>query len=376
MSMLLGLIAALARQTLSLTLAQTDEIVATTLDRQETQLINHTLLSHPVWNWLIRSPKRQNVVGGNRVRFPVIRTNTDNFGWFGMGDTFNPQRKDILGWSYANLKQGAGDVTLEWLELKQNSGPGQFVSLLEAKVTEVEQTIRQNLNTNAWADGTGSGGDEPTGITGHIPITPTTGTYMGWARASNYWTRSWWYNAANAVGPHPIDQDPANTALTGVGSMIATASQANPQSRALIDNYLQMMWHSIVDSGEDTSGIFHITDLQSYLWYLMIPKYAPGADIGMKEDSFNMGFTGATFMGRPILYDTTNNGAQSAEWRTINTNYYVMYVDTSAFFKWTDWRSPYNALVQAKYLLVRFQVVNIYPRKHGVLTGLAAPSTL
>lgn len=354
---------------MALTLQQTDEIVATTLDRQETKLINQTILAVPVWEWLLKSPKRQSVTGGNRVRFPVIKSNSDNFGWFGMGDTFNPQRNDILGWSYANLKQGAGDVTLEWLELKQNSGPGQFVSLLEAKVSELEQTIRQNLNTNAWSDGTGSGGKEPVGLTGHIPTTPTSGTYMGWSRSTNYWTRIWFWNGTN-VGPHPLDQDPSGgTSLSSVGAIIDKSAKYPS-----IQTYLYTMWHACVPQGEDTSGIFLITDLQTYEWYLQIPNYCPGFDIGKSEGEFNIGFKGASFMGRPLMWDTTDNGAPAGEIRLVNTNYYVMYVDTSAFFKWTDWRSPYDALVQAKYLLVRFCTVDLMPRRHGILTGVTAPA--
>ena len=105
--------------------------------------------------------------------------------------------------------------------------------------------------------------------------------------------------------------------------------------------------------------------------YLKIPAYCPGYDIGVHEGSFNLGYEAAYFMGAPIIPDTRNNGAPSGEWRTVNKKYYVPYIDGSAFFEWTQPRSPYDALVTATYLLVRFQMVDTFPRKHAFVGGIS-----
>jgi len=355
---------------MSLTLAQTNEIVASTMEKYETELINQTIMATPTWEWFLRSPRRKTLSGGYRIRLPVIRQNSDNFMWFGMGDTFNPQRQEILGWSYATIKQGAGDVTLEYLELLQNSGEGQFVSLLEAKIGEVEQTVKQNLNTVVWGDGTEHGGKSPVGLTGHISTSPATGTYLGWSRATEYWTRPWFWNNVN-YGPHPKDQDPSGgTSLQPVGAMINLTSHY-----PTIWTNLTSLWNGCVTQGDDVNGIFFITDLATHEWYEQIPARCPGFEIPSYEGTFNSGITNITYKKRPIMWDTVENGAPSGELRLVNSNYMVMYVDSSNFFKWTDWRSPYDALVQAKFLLVRFALVDLMPSKHGLLTGITAPAT-
>ena len=345
-----------------LTQSQKDEIIATTFDRVKPQLINHTLLDVPVYDELFGSPYLESVDGGHRIRYPVILDNNDSFAWFGWGATFNPQPKKIVGWSHATLKQGAGDVVVEWLEGQMNRGPEAFANLLQAKLDDLEQSLRQNLNTNAWGDGTGSGGMEPTGVAGHIPITPLTGTYMGHARATEFWCRPWYWDGST-YGPHSLTA-PSGGAVSAVGA-IGDISDKYP----LIQNFLTTMWHSCANN-ENASDIFHLTDQATYEWYLRIPNYCPGFDIGIHEGEFNIGFQRASFMGAPIRWDTTDNGATAGEWRLINKRYYRVYKDNTAFFKWTPPREPYNALRNARYLLVRFQAVNTYPRRSGVLTGI------
>lgn len=348
-----------------ITQSQQDELVATTLQLQETELMKHTWLNTPIYMFFSASRYRKNVRGGNEIRFPVVRDKSDTFDWFGVGSTFNPQPKEILGWSYANLKQGAGHVTFDDVELWQNSGPGAFISMMDIKTEELEQSIQESLNTTAWEDGTGSGGMAPTGLTGHIPNPCISGTYMGHARSTEYWARCWYYDGAT-VGPHSLTA-PTDNAPSAVGP-VGDISESYP----LMLDELNLMHESTVGTTDNKNDIFHITDLQTKLWFMQIPFRCPGWDIGVTAGPFNIGIETPHFMGSPIISDTVDNGAVAAEWRQINMKYYKMYVDIDHFYKWVGPRSPYNALQTAKYLVVRFQWVNTFPRKQGLLTGIAA----
>jgi hypothetical protein len=346
----------------SLTQDQKDELVATTLDRYEQDLINHTVLDIPIYQFFINSPHKKMVSGGHRIRFPLVLDKADGVGWYGLGDTFDPQPKRILGWGHATLKQGAGDVTFEDLEGWMNSGPGAFINMVTAKVESLEQSIKEDLNANAWADGTGAGGMEPTGLTGHITSSPTTGTYMGFSKVTEFWARHW-YNDGVTVGPHSL------TAPTGIAPVAVGAIGDISEQFPLIIQRLNNMWASTAKM-ENKRDIFHITDLQTELWYKDIPFRCPGYDIGVTEGPFNIGIELCHFRGSPILSDTVDNGAPAGEWRQVNTKYYKMYIDQDHFFFWVGPRSPYNALRTARYLVVRFQFVDTYPRKQGFLDGI------
>ena len=245
-----------------------------------------------------------------------------------------------------------------------NSGPGAFINMMDTKTEELEQSIMEALNATAWGDGTQAGGMAPTGLTGHIPNPPISGTYMGWNRANENWARCYYLDGAT-VGPHSLDT-PTDNAPSAVGP-IGDISEAYP---TIIES-LNLMHHSTTSKTDNKSDIFHITDLQTYLWYLDIPFRCPGYDIGVTAGPFNIGIETPHYMGSPILYDTTDNGAISGEWRKVNMKYYKMYVDIDHFFKWVGPRSPYNALRTAKYLVVRFQWINTWPRKQGLMTGIA-----
>ena len=347
-----------------ITQSQTDELITGTLDQYKTEVINHTALEIPVYRFFLASPHKQTVTGGHRIRFPVQLDKNDSFAWFGLNDNFDPQPKKILGWGHVTLKQGAGDVTIEDLEEWMNSGPGKIVDITKQKVADLEQSIKENLNRNAWSDGTGSGGKEPTGLTGWIPNTPTTGTWMGFDISTNYWPRIWYWDNAT-YGPHSLTS-PTGSAVQAVGA-IGDISDGF----ANIIPYLDNLWASIAKD-QNASDIFHITDLQTQLAYFQIPLRCKGFDIGVHDSNFNMGIPTAHYMGAPVLSDTIENGAISGEWRTVNTRYYYMIVDGAHFFEWVGPRHPYNALRTARYLVVRFAFVNTYPRKQGLLTGITA----
>lgn len=360
----LGFVSAIFSKAVSadLTQSQKDEIIATTLDKTDTQLINQTLLSNDMYNFFVNSPHKETVTGGHRIRFPFVIDTNDSYGWWGLGDTLSPQTQKILAWGHATLRQGAGNVTIEDLEEWMNSGPGAFVKMLQAKVDSLSQGIKNTLNTNAWSDGTGSGSKEVTGLQGHLPSSPITGTYMGFPRATEYWSRIW-YDDGATVGPHDLD-NPTGNAVQAVGA-IGDISDGYP----LIIDKLNNLWRSIAND-ENPSDMFHITDAQTMLWYKRIPFYCKGFDIGIHEGDLNIGIKRPSFMGAPIIDDVINQGAVAGEWRTVNMQYYKMYIDGPRFFKWVGPRSPYNALRTSRYLVVRFQFVCTYPRKQGILTGI------
>jgi len=359
-----GILLSVATAYADITQGQKDELLATTLQLQETELIKHTYLENPIYVFFSNSRYTKKVKGGHEIRFPVVLDKSDTFDWFGVGSTFNPQPKKILGWSHTELKQGAGHVTFEDVELWQASGPGNFVGMVEAKTEELEQSIGESLNLTAWGDGTEDGGLAPTGLTGHIPNPPTSGTYMGHDLSTENWGRCW-YNDNETIGPHSLTSPTGNAPHTE--GAIGDISDRYP----LIIDSLNLMYASCVSNSDNKSDIFHITDLQTQLWYKQIPFRCPGFDIGVTEGPFNIGIETAHFMGSPIIPDTVDNGAIEGEWRMVNMRYYNMYIDTDHFFKWVGPRSPYNALRTSKYLVVRFQWVNKFPRKQGLLVGIA-----
>lgn len=353
---------------MSITYSQKDEIVATTLEKMTTEVINHTILANPIYSKMVNSPYRQSVSGGYRIRYPIIIDNNESFAWFGWGGEIDPQRKEILGWSHSTLMQAAGNYVIEWLEEQINSGPGAFVNMMNAKKQDLINSINNALNRNAWGDGTEAAGLEPVGLRGNIPSTPNSGTYNGFSRVTEFWSRVWYLNGttfANSThGPHDLDAPQDNTPVA-CGAIGDISEKYN-----LLEDRLQVGWDSIMTQGESPADMFHAVDYATYHDWLKTPKYCPGYDFGIHDGSFNLGWEGVTFMGAPIIPDTTGMGAPSGEWRMANGKYMPMVVDEKAFFDWVPPKTPYNALVTAYLILLRFCVVNTFPRRHAFFGGI------
>lgn len=363
--MILTLLSVVANAVMSdITQSQQDEIIATTLDRTSKELIDHTILQLPLYNEFLQPSNRKNVKGGHRFRYPIVRDKIDSFSWFGPNDTFSPQPKEILAWTYGELKQGIDDFAIDDVYLWMNEGEGKLIDILQTRMNSLEQNVRESLARAIWADGTEYAGKDPTGLKGHLPNTPTTGTYMGFSRVTNYWTRIWYYDSASPIGPHSLTA-PTNNAPTAIGAM-GDISDRYP----LILDYLDIL-RAGVYKDESPGDIIHVTDEQTSLWYTQIPRRCPGYEVPVLDGPLNLGTPVPYFNKSPIYSDLEANGCPTGEWRTINKKYYQMIVDTSHFFQWVGPRSPYNAFKRAWYLVVRFQWVNLFPRKHGILTGLA-----
>lgn len=364
--MFLGILGLVSRAVYGdITQSQTDEIIATTLDRYSRELINHTVLEMPIYNEFIDSPYRESVKGGHRFRYPVVIDKHDSFAWFGPNDTFSPQPKEILAWTYAELKQGIADFAIDDIYLWMNEGEGKMIDMLKTQTDSLEQHVKESLGQSIWYDGTEYAGKDPTGLKGHIPNTPCSGTYMGFSRVTNYWNRVWYYDSASPVGPHSLTA-PTGNSPTAIGA-IGDISDGYP----LILDYLDEMWSGMA-KGEGASDLISITDEQTMLWYTQIPRHCKGYEIPVHDGPLKLGTPTPYFKGSPIYGDLEQNGCPTGEWRVINKKYYNLIVDTSHFFQWVGPRSPYNALKRAWYLVVRFQWVNKYPRKHGIISGITS----
>jgi len=67
-----------------ITQSQTDELIATTLERTSRDLIDHTMMQIPLYAEFLEGDSKEVLTGGNRFRFPFIIDQMDSFQWFGL----------------------------------------------------------------------------------------------------------------------------------------------------------------------------------------------------------------------------------------------------------------------------------------------------
>lgn len=103
-------------------------------------------------------------------------------------ETLNIAPQDVISASQWDIKQAACAVTVSGLEMIQNSGKEQVIDLIDARMEVAEASLMNLISTGVYSDGTGSGGQQVTGLQAIVSTTPTTGTVGGINRANyNFW---------------------------------------------------------------------------------------------------------------------------------------------------------------------------------------------
>jgi hypothetical protein len=88
------------------------------------------------------------------------------------------------------IKQAAVAVTINGLEMLQNSGEEQIIDLFDARLDVAEASIENLISTGIYSDGTANNGKQITGLQAMVVASPSTGVVGGIDRA----TWSFWQN--------------------------------------------------------------------------------------------------------------------------------------------------------------------------------------
>lgn len=354
--------------------AVTDERVSLMLDEMLPTIYSQTALSTPLTNQLETSEYKEERPGGARIRVPLRTGKNTSFKTFYKGATMTPQSYPSAMYCYWNYKQGAGDVLIDWVEEREHAGGGAVIELLQLRVQDLMDSVREEMNKMLWASAVGNVGMDLNGVQLLIPTDPRTGILAGLDRASHIWWRNcYWDNNSSgyAYGQPPIDITLGAPVAIGAFGAIAGGAGGRGYSTCL------KRMGTILDNcseGENLRDYFIITDRLTYEQYTDMPQHMGAVQIAFSQDEniVRWNFGGALFRGVPILRDSINMGAPSGEMRFINKKYMKLITDSGAWFTWTAERSPYNQFAKARYLMLRGQLVLLTPRKHGVLQGITA----
>lgn len=131
------------------------------------------------------SDKAEKPVDGGRLIYEELAfAENDNGQWYSGYDTLSVAAQDVISAAEFAWKQYAVAVTISGLEELQNSGEAALFNLLAKRIQVAENSMKNDICSSLYSDGTGSGGKELTGLGAAVPTDPTTGTYGGISRSS------------------------------------------------------------------------------------------------------------------------------------------------------------------------------------------------
>lgn len=184
------------------------DIAATTIQSRTRKIADNVTKNNALAMQLNMRGNRKPFSGGNVIYQELSFAQNGNGGWYSGYDLLPVAAQDVISAAEFQIKQLACPVVMSGLEMLQNASREQMIDLMESRINVAESTMANLQAQGIYADGTGSGGKELTGLGAAVPITATSGTYGGIDRAT--WT--FWRSKSTTLGG-------AATASTIQGSM-------------------------------------------------------------------------------------------------------------------------------------------------------------
>ena len=223
-----------------------------------------------------------------------------------------------------NWKLLAGSVTYSRVEALKNNSKEKVIDLLEQKTMQLEESLRDEFNTEAFSDGTTNSGK---GVTGLQAVIAATGTFGGISRSAN----TWWQ------------------------------AQRDDNAQALSEPTMRTMFNNCSKNLTRPALILTTQTLFEKYLSLVQPAYRI-----VNNEMADLGFQNVEYMGVPIVWDVA---CPSGWMMFLNDRYLRIRVHPDADFKVTDRKEPANQLVftQQVYWLGNITCNNC--RFQGALTA-------
>lgn len=163
-----------------------DTLLSTTLSNYRATLEDNVFTGRPLVNKLAAKDRVQMKSGGAKIVVPLLTGKNTTAGSYAGYDTLSIAAQTGITSAEFPWKQYAVSVAINGLEEAENSGEAQVIDLLQGKIEQAEETIKENWDVMFFGDGTGNAGKDWLGLNAIVApasfgivggIDPTTDPY-------------------------------------------------------------------------------------------------------------------------------------------------------------------------------------------------------
>lgn len=168
------------------------ELVATTLRNRRGELADNVTNHNALFRRISERGNMSPADGGRTILEELMYAENGTVQWYSGYDVLSTAASDVMDAAEFNWKQLAGNVVISGLEGEvQNSGRERVINLLEARIRNLQISLRNTAATAVYADGTGNSGKEFGGLQLLVADDPTASSSIGGINQNTY---SWWRN--------------------------------------------------------------------------------------------------------------------------------------------------------------------------------------
>jgi len=175
-----------------------DQLLATTLANYRDQLTDNIFTARPLTYFLMDKGRIRMLDGGTKIVEPLIYGSNGTVSSYSGYDPIALTAQDGISAAEYEWKQYAASIAISGIEEAKNNGEAAILNLLEAKVMQAEESMREGFNVMFFGDGTGNSSKNWNGLGNLVEASGTVGGINRATAGNEYW-RSYEENTAGAL---------------------------------------------------------------------------------------------------------------------------------------------------------------------------------
>ena len=175
-----------------------DALLSTTLANYRDQLTDNIFTARPLTYFLQDKGRIRMLNGGTKIVEPLIYGQNSTVKSYSGYDSISLTAQTGITAAEYEWKQYAASIAISGIEEAKNNGEQEIINLLEAKIMQAEESMREGFNTMFFADGTGNSGKDWNGLGNIVEASGTVGGINRATSGNEYW-RSYEENTATAL---------------------------------------------------------------------------------------------------------------------------------------------------------------------------------
>lgn len=275
--------------------------------------------------------------GGDFIAVPLEYALNSTVGSYSDLDPISTTRVDVFDRAEFNWKEYAGTYVISDLEEDRNSGQGQVFPLRQAKLENLRNSLRSDLNVDMHADGSGNSGKDMDGLANLVSTTPTTGTVGGINRA-NF---SFWRNQQTAGTQSSAAFDNLRAAMRSIYNLCSNGVGDQHPTFFVTTRTVFEAYEGLLIANE------RFTDKSS-------------GDGGFKNEVLK-------FKGAKGSYD---NDATAGELRFLNPKFLKLVYKTGSWMKMRPGVTPANQTAEIVLVRTMCNLITTESRRLGVVSAI------
>ena len=284
-----------------------DQLLSTTLANYRSQLTDNVFTARPLTYALMDKGRIRMLNGGTKIVEPLIYGKNSTVGSYSGYESLSLAPQEGISAAEYEWKQYAASIAISGIEEAKNNGEQEIINLLEAKIMQAEESMRESFNQMFFADGTGNSGKDWNGLGNLVESGNTVGGINSATSGNEFW-RSYEENTATAL------------TLAQMSTAYNSVSVGNDHPDTLLT----------------TQTLFEKYEalLQPNLRYT-------------DTKTADAGFQNLLFKAAPVMYDVH---CTAGVFYFLNTKYLTLVGHSSKWFAQTDFVKPED--VDARYALI------------------------